>query len=265
MGGLRGKVRLSVAFLPGPANSEVDMRSVLILAAVAAIACSQRSAADPYSELSAKDTRRVAYDYAQCVVGRHFASASAALLSDTDNSTMMKGHDDLIDGQCLVRTVHGGAQMKFPGDLYRYALADALVAREFAAAPAIDPSNTPPLQRRSAWATPAPLPANASKRERAKYQDALKDFEEAQSFRVFGLFGECVVRNNPAAAKALLSTRVESAGEDAAFQALHTALGECLPEGKTLAFGKLVLRGTIAVNYYRLGRAAELGSAVSRK
>lgn len=84
----------------------------------------------------------------------------------------------------------------------------------------------------------------------------MKGFDEAQSFWVLGKYGECVVRTNPAAAKALLLTRVETSGEARAFDALRQALGECLPEGKTLAFGKLVLRGTIAVNYYRVAHAA---------
>jgi hypothetical protein len=233
------------------------MRSVVGLAAVAAAAASQASSTAPSSEFSPTQTRQIAYDYARCVVGRHFASASAALLSDTDNGTMMRAHPDLIDGDCLVSAVHGGAQMKFVGDLYRYALADALVARELAAAPVIDPSNTPPLQRRSPPDLPAPLPANASRGAKAKYRDAMKSFDEAQSFWVFSKYGECVVRTDPAAAKALLLTRVETADELSAFNALHQALGECLPEGKTLAFGKLVLRGTIAVNYYRLAHAAE--------
>src|SRR5437763_493797 len=140
------------------------MGSVFLgLASLAAAAFSQTSAAEPYSAFSANQTRRVAYEYAQCVVGRHFASASAALLSDTDNNAMMRAHGDLIDGDCLVRQMHGSAQMKFPGDLYRYALADALITRELAAAPVIDPTNTPLLQRRSPPNPPAPLPANASK------------------------------------------------------------------------------------------------------
>jgi hypothetical protein len=252
-----GKRTFGVPCSSGQWASGVGMRSVLVLVPVAAIAFSQAWAANPYTELSPKETRQIAYDYAQCVIGRHFASASAALLSDTDNNAMMKAHRDLIDGDCLARAMHGGAQMKFPGDLYRYALADALITREFAAAPVIDPSNAPPLQRRSPPDPPGSLRANASKGAKAKYQDAMKNFDEAQSFRVLGEYGECVVRTNPAAAKALLLTHVETPGEASAFDALRPALAECLPEGKTLALGKLVLRGTIAVNYYRLAHATD--------
>lgn len=231
------------------------MRSVLVLNAPIAMVLSASSPADTYTDISAKETRLVAYDYAKCVVGRHAASASAALLIDEDNGTMMRSHRDLIDGDCLVQTMHTGARMKFPGELYRYALADALFLRELASAPAIDPSNVPPLERRTLSDPPAALPANASNNAKAKYEEATKGFDETKSFRVLGEYGECVVRANPAAAKALLLTRPETAGENSSFDALRSALAECLPPDRTLTFGKLVLRGTIAVNYYRLAHS----------
>jgi hypothetical protein len=237
------------------------MRPVLFLGAAAAMLIPALSAADPYSDVSARETRVIAYDYAKCVVGRHAAAASAALLADIDNATILKSHHDLIDGDCLVQIVHTGAQMKFPGDLYRYALADALIAREYPAAPVIDPSNVPPLERRALPDPPAPLPPNASKKAKAKYDDAMKGYEEAQSFRALGVYGECVVRTNPAAARALLLARPETAEEASRFDALQPALGQCLPEGRTLTFGRLVLRGTIAVNYYRLAHAVRSAPA----
>ena len=46
-----------------------------------------------------------------------------------------------------------------------------------------------------------------------------------------------------------------SAQETAQFGAMTTAFATCLPEGQTLAFGKLALRGTVAINYYRLAHA----------
>ncbi len=231
------------------------MHLVLVLSLAVAMTLSVPLAADPYTDISASETRLIAYDYAKCVVGRHTASASAALLIDVDNGTMMRSHRDLIDGDCLVRTMHTGARMKFPGDLYRYALADALFARELAAAPAIDPSTVPPLERRTLPDPPAPLPANASAKDKAKYEEAVKDFDEVKSFRVLGEYGECVVRANPTAAKELLLTRPETASENSRFDALRPSLAECLPPDRTLTFGRLVLRGTIAVNYYRLAHS----------
>ena len=81
-------------------------------------------------------------------------------------------------------------------------------------------------------------------------------YEENQLATYLSRFGECVVRVDPAASKALLMTDRGSADERAAFGGLSTALGTCLAEGKTLNFNKASLRGSIAVNYYRLAAAA---------
>lgn len=212
--------------------------------------------AAPESDYSLKDTRKLAYDYGKCVVGRHHAAASEAILRNISNREIMRNYAVLVDGLCLVRSTHSGAKMSFPGDLYRYALADALFAREVASAPVPDLSNVPPLER-PARPEPAPLALNASKADRNRYQQAFKDFTEAEAFRALGAVGECVVRLNTAGAKALLLASPETNGETAAFNALRPTLAQCLPEGRTLTLGKLALRGTIAVNYYRLARAVK--------
>lgn len=234
------------------------MRSVLFAVAAAAIAYSTASAADPDSDYSIKQTRRLAYDYAKCVVGRHHTAASEALLSNVDNHTILERYRELIDGDCLVRSTHASAKMSFPGDLYRYALADALVARELSTTTIPDFSKVPLLERGSPPEPPAALPANASKADMKRYQNALKSFGEAQTFRALAEYGECVVRQNPAGARALLTTEPETGAESNSFDALRVTLAECLPEGRTLTFGKVVLRGTIAENYYRLAHATHL-------
>lgn len=234
------------------------MRSVLLVAAAAAVGFPSASAADPNSDYSIKQTRQLAYEYAKCVVTRHYAAASEALLNNVDNRTMMEKYRALIDGDCLVRSTHTSAKMSFPGDLYRYALADALVARELSSTAVADLSKVPPIARGSPPEPPVALPANASKADRKRHEDVLKSFSEAQSFRVLGEYGECVVRANPAAARALLGTEPETAAENSSFEALRLTFAECLPEGTTLTFGKVVLRGTIAENYYRLVHATHL-------
>lgn len=234
------------------------MRSVL-LATAAGISLWAASIATAASDYSVTETRRIAYDYARCVIGnaRNAAAASDVLLGNVDNDTIKTKYGRLIDGNCLVSTIHAGGQMKFPADLYDYALADALVGRELAALPVPNLSNVAPLERRKLPPEPAPPPANAGKSEKARYAKALKDFDDAKSLRALGEYGECIVRTNPAGAKALLLTRPETAAETSSFDALRDAFAQCLPEGRTLSFGKVVLRGTIAVNYYRLAQAAD--------
>jgi hypothetical protein len=241
---------------PRPAAAEVSVRSYPFAIIMGAIGLVAGSDAPAQTEYSAKDTRRITYDYAKCVVGRHPATASEALLSNVDNGTIAQRYSALIDGECLVRYTHANSKMKFEGDLYRYALADALVSREFAAAPVPNFSDLPPLAYRPLPDEPAPITPNSSKSAKRRYEQAMKDIEQARAFRALSEFGECVVRSSPAAAKALLLTEPETAAEASGFNALRTSLGLCLPEGRTLAFGKLVLRGTIAVSYYRLAHAA---------
>src|SRR5689334_11309411 len=101
--------------------------------------------------------------------------------------------------------------MRFPGDLYRYALADALVARELPSTAVPDFTKVPQLERGSPPAPPAALPGNASKADKKRYESALRGFAEAQSFRALSEYGECVVRRNPAATRNLLATEPETA------------------------------------------------------
>jgi hypothetical protein len=232
------------------------MRLILIAAALAAAAMPPSVIAAPGSDYSVKDTRRLVHDYAKCVVSHRAAAASEALLTNVDNDTILSRYGELIEGGCLVSKTHASAKMTFPGDLYRYALADALFARELASSPVPDLSSIPPLEHRALPSEPAPPPANARKKDVRQYEEALRQFNEAKGYRVLSALGECVVRLNAAGAKALLLTAPETQAERPGFDALRPAIAQCLPEGTTLALGKLALRGTIAVNYYRLAYAA---------
>lgn len=234
------------------------MRSVLFGAV--AIAVSSASAAALGGDYSPGETRRIANDYGKCVVARHPGAASEALLGDLSNGEIMRRYGVLIDGDCLVRSTHASAKMSFTGDLYRYALADALVARELALLPPPDLSSVPPLERRALPDLPAPPPANSSKADQRRYERGVNDLKQTQAFLALGELGECVVRLSPAGAKTLLSTEPETPAEAGGFDALRPAIAQCLPEGRTLALGKLVLRGTIALNYYRLAHAARSAS-----
>jgi hypothetical protein len=98
-----------------------------------------------------------------------------------------------------------------------------------------------------------------------KYQEALEGHRHAVGFSYLSKYGECVVRYDAAGAKSLLLTAPDSEGETARFTDIQRALGVCLGEGAKLSFGRVALRGTIAINYYRLAHAAGAGaSAASR-
>jgi hypothetical protein len=230
------------------------MRYTLLFAGIAS-AASGLAAQPDTSDYTPKETRRLMFDYAKCVVGRREAMASQAILANVDNGAIMKSYPKLIDGACLVRETHADSKMSFKGDLYRYALADALVNRQLANVPAPNLANAPPLPQRAISDEPKPPAANSSKSEQRKYEAALRNYEQEQGFRALTAYGECIVRTDTAGARTLLLTAPETPAEAAGFTAIHPALEQCLPEGETLAFGKVVLRGSIAVNYYRLAKA----------
>ncbi len=227
-----------------------------VIAALMFLASASAGAQSEDSDFSTKEIRAITYGYAKCIVGRHATKASQALIENVDNSVLLRRYPMLIDGQCLVNELAGGGTMKFTGDLYRYALADALVKRELAAAPAPVLDGVPRLEARSLPERPQPLAPDAKKSARRKHDAALKSFDRAAAYHFLGGYGECVVRVDPAGAKSLLLTKPDSTEESASFSSLRPAFSTCLPEGKTLQFGRVALRGTIAVNYYRLAHAA---------
>jgi hypothetical protein len=212
-------------------------------------------------EFSTKETRALMHAYAKCVVDRQAKKASEALLENADNGTILRKYRQLISGDCLARQTKQSSEMKFGGDLYRYALADALVARELAGAPSPDLAAVPRLEHRDPGEAPSEKTKSGKRLAKEKYQEALKDYQQSASFSYISRYGECVVRVAPAGAKALLLTVPDSAEENARFRELGTALSTCLPPGETLRFGRVVLRGTIAINYYRLAHAARAAGA----
>ncbi len=208
------------------------------------------------SDYSTKETRALMHAYAKCVVRREGEKASEVLLRNVGNRTLLRKYDDLIVEDCLAREVVVDTKMTFGGDLYRYALADALVSSELADQPVPDLGSVPRLVHHPILPAPEPLPANAGKSARKRYQKAKEDHDESFAFGFLSRYGECVVRTNPEGAKALLLTVPDSREESSGFDALRAALATCLIEGRTLRFGRVALRGSIAINYYRLAHAA---------
>ena len=207
------------------------------------------------SDVSVTETRQILHRYGACVVKRQQARASEAILADVDNGVLLKKYGRLIDGSCLPAQPGRTVKVRFQGDQYRYALADSLVAREFAGQPAPVLDAVPRLDHREPGDPPSRLSAKGKALSERAYQDELRGYELAKANAYLSRFGECVVRNDPAAARALLLTAPTSAEEASRFDAMRTALGTCLPENETLNFGKLALRGTVALNYYRLAHA----------
>jgi len=234
--------------------------SIALLLALAAPAPAQRS------DYSPRDTRRAIEEYGRCIVGKQHDLAAAAIARNVDNATLMRNYSQLIDGRCMPLPPLGSTiKVRFMGDQFRYALADGLVHKDLLRAPAPAVGVLPQLDHRE----PTP-PPRVDKKGRplseAKYAAALEGYRQAQAFAYVSRFGECVVRANPEGARALLGTTADSPEETAAFATLSNALGNCLESGQKIELSKVALRGTIAVNYYRLATVARsLASAGGRQ
>lgn len=201
---------------------------------------------------SVKETRLIAYKYGKCAVRGHTSGASEAVMRNVDNETLRKHYSILINGYCLP---YPGTKLALPGDFYRYALADGLFARRLADRPVPDLTDVAPLEHPAAPDEPIP-PFDNNQINGLLYAGAFRAFEQAAMSRALDIYGECVVRADPARAKALLLAEPESAAEREGFKALQPAFSQCMPEEKTMTLDKSVLRGVVAVNYYRLAMTA---------
>lgn len=225
--------------------------------ALAFLAVSQAAAAAPSdSDYSTKETRAVMHAYAKCVVRRQPAKAAEAVAANLDNSTLLRKYPMLFSPECLGDAAQDGVQMRFGGDLYRYALADALVNRELAGWSVPDLTVLPRLTHREPGEAPSRTTASGKPLGKRKYEAAVANHERDATYAYLSRYGECTVRGDPAGSKALLLTAPDTPQETAAFNALRPVLERCMVEGRTIRFGRVALRGSIAINFYRLAHSA---------
>lgn len=249
--------------------------SLLLLSAAAMIGAAQPAAkpADPVRRevpLGSRLARRVETDewddhkvrmvqaeFGECVIKKHLSVAQHFVLTpDLEKAEWRKDVKRIADGYCLVAATNeaGGIEMRFPADTMRYALADALVRREFSAGPLPSIKDAAPLvqpqldeeEYRPEW---------GKKVKQAKLEEFAAAREKRLGVIFLAHFGECVVRSDPVRSHALLMAQPDTPQEGAAFGALNPVLGPCVTAGQSLKFSKTTLRGTIAMNYYRLAHA----------
>lgn len=233
----------------------MSVKKLIIGVICCAVLVPQAGLADDKPAETAKN-RQIMLDYAKCVVKQRHDRVAEAILSNVDNDMIQRQYRDLIRPDCLVKAAGGDAAMKFGGDLYRYALADALVNADFAKAPNQDFSNRLPLSH-------LPLPDRAAfdlqlaevkdKRQR----DAMeKGFGKAAGTAWLSNYGECIVRQQPEKARLWLLTSPGVPEEMSRINDIASAFAPCLPAsaGK-VRFSRTTMRGAVAINYYRLSMA----------
>ncbi|WP_293883463.1 hypothetical protein [Sphingomonas sp.] len=200
-----------------------------------------------------KEVRSIMYDFATCVIKKNHRRAADAIISNVNNTEMLKRYSDLADGKCL-GAVAGNVQLSFVGDQFSYALADALVNADFAVSGPVDFANKlplAPLSRTMKAEFEASLEKEKSKRMRVKMEE---NFRKNQTLTWLSSYGECVARQNPPAVRLWLLTKPSGPEELSRINVLRPAFAACMDKG-TVSFGRVVMRGTVAINYYRLAMA----------
>jgi hypothetical protein len=198
------------------------------------------------------EARDVFSSFSQCTVQHRAKEAAEVVLADDSNDEILRKHPDLLTGDCL--GLEGGTLQIPSSDFVRYGLAEALVRRQYARGLPPDISLAAPLRHREINQTDyQPKPGKTPKpTELANLQ---KRRERDAGERLLSIYGECVVRTDPVAALRLIMTKVDSPGESQAFADMNAALSKCLASGERLQFGKAALRGSVAMNLYRLANA----------
>lgn len=211
----------------------------------------------------ADKTRKIQADFGQCVIEKHLARAQHFVLTpNMEQSARRKDVSAIADGYCLavVAAAAGDVEMKFPVDTMRYALADALVRKEFSAGAAASIEDAAPLEQPKLEEEDYQL--EAGKKPRKGELEQLQENRQKQLSLIYlAGFGECVVRADPANSYVLLMSDAETPQETTAFKAMMPAFGSCLAAGQSLEFNEVILRGTIAMNYYRLAHAPRTATA----
>ncbi|HEY1228789.1 MAG TPA: hypothetical protein VGF26_15870 [Ramlibacter sp.] len=201
------------------------------------------------------EARQVLGDFMRCVVKKHPTDASAVVLSNDFDDSIVRS-PKLLTPDCLA-----AGRLKIPDDEFvRYGLAEALIRREYAQGVPTDIKQAAPLAHPlidGARIGPE-LPARLSRKERAALEQ--RQVAAANAARVMSQYGECVARWDPQGALRLVLTEPSSAPESAAFGALMAPLSNCLPAETTLKVDKAQLRGSIALNLYRLAKGPRVPS-----
>lgn len=206
------------------------------------------------------EVRKTSFKYAACVVRKHHAKASEALLATASNREITGKLAQIIDSDCLGSAAGLGVDMRFPNDTYKYALADALVNADFASRGHDSFSDRLPLAQPSETTQAEQTELLAKMKSGSKRKEVQRDLEKHNALVWLARYGECVVREDPKNARFWLLTPPETPEEVSRINAMRPAFSACLGTG-TARFNRITMRGTVAINYYRLAMATVVPGA----
>lgn len=211
--------------------------------------------------------RQVAFDYAKCVVRKSHAKASEAVLATVSDDAIKANFLLLVDSDCLVKSAdvgEGGIQFRFPEGTLQGVLADALVNADFSTQGDASFEDRLPLIQPFVPTAEQEAGELAKARNDRKREEIRSKFLNQRVRAWMSIYGECVVRHDPEGTRSWLLTPPDTAEEASRIKALQPAMGDCLREG-TIKFTRPTLRGTVAINYYRLAMATRVPGAGGKK
>lgn len=223
-------------------------------AAISLVICSWSGCALADAAPSSKERHEIrvlVQKYAKCIVQRHHNEAKVALLSDVDNDDIVAHHGSIVDENCMAP----GTSVRFPADMYRYALAEALIKADFLITGPASFEDRLPLAHLAMPSRPdldKGMAAAKSSSTRKKMRD---DYDKKLATAALSQYGECVSRYDPAGSRLWILTPPDGPEELSRIKAMMPAFSQCLESGEKIAFGREMLRGAVALNYYRLANA----------
>jgi hypothetical protein len=212
---------------------------------------------------STYEVRRLMRDYARCVAPKYHREAVLLVTSTMDSSAFGKKFPSLAikDVDAAVRfcqpplIIPRTMRVSFLGDPLRFALAEALIERDWKSVTLADFTAVPALPA-YAVRPRAELDADLARfSNRARQEQLRTDYNRTVAIAWLMQFGECVARREPQNTKVLALSDWDTPVERDALQKLGPAFGDCLAEGEQLQFNKSLLRGALAVSYVRLAEA----------
>ena len=215
----------------------------------------------PAQEYEENRVREIQAQYGECVVKKQpAASAEFVITPRFEQPAMRRILPKVGDSWCLMTaSATFGSEMRFPGDTMRYTLADALIRREFPSAPPSLNDAGPIAYAVLDEADYVPKPGRKAKQ--SELDELAGNRQKMVAAIYMAHFGECVVRANPGTSYALLMAHPVTPQESAAFSGLKPVFAQCLEAGQTFSLNKATLRGTIAMNFYRLAHAPKAAAS----
>lgn len=238
----------------------MNIPALVTLAGVIAVAAAPTRAED--SAKGQAKVRKITFAYATCVVRKHHDKASEAILATADNDTIISKFAQIIDADCLGAAAGSGVDMRFPADSYRFALADALVNADFASRGDVSFADRLPLAQPLLVSRDEAAQRLAKAKGDRNRKEVQEGIDKGNALALLARYGECVVRRDPVKTRYWLLTQPNAPEEDSRIKVLLPAFADCLGEG-TVKINRITMRGTVAVNYYRLAMATVVPGAGS--